>query len=131
MMARDEVPEKKRLALGAEVRMRRKTKGWSRDDLFVEVRKRGGTIGSNEITRIEQGKVWPRADTLEQVAAALETSVAELTGSPSPSVPKPAGLLAVVVDLLLILERLIHALPDEAHVARLKGWMRDRPAVSN
>ena len=131
MMARDEVSEKKRLALGAEVRMRRKTKGWSRDDLFVEVRKRAGTIGSNEITRIEQGKVWPRADTLGQVAAALETSVAELTGSPSPCAPKSAGLLAVVVDLLLILERLIHALPDEAHVARLKGWMRDRPTVSN
>jgi transcriptional regulator with XRE-family HTH domain len=80
MKGRDEA-EKKRL--GAEVKRLREKRGWTRrDELLVQCRNRGGTIGFTEIVRIEQGKVKPRLHTQEQIAAAATwTAASRATGS--------------------------------------------------
>lgn len=56
--------------MGARIRARREDLGLSRPDL---ARRMPGKVSENQIYRWEAGKHQPKADTLEALAAALET----------------------------------------------------------
>lgn len=115
--------------VGAVVQTLRRARLWSQADLAS-----AAGVGINVISRVERGASNYRRSTIEQIARALDTSVAALTGSGASHAPDddPATrkLLAMWHELSAAhrpaaLDALAHVVALQATVSRLEARLAD------
>ena len=80
--------------LGKRIAARRRARGWSQERLAERA-----DLSANAVGRIELGLADLRVSTLEALAAALETSVAELCGLPAGTRLLPVQRLAFLTAI--------------------------------
>lgn len=79
---------RQRIILGLKIKYLRDQKGWN----FDEMSRRSG-VSPSYLNEIEKGKKSPREDSLQRIAAALETSVEQLTSEQMPPSLAPVEAL--------------------------------------